>query len=161
MSDVRTVGTRSRAIRGSTSDDRVGVQRLRWSARPARRRWMMEGSLPYCHRALASAHGRNGKRLVVPCNAGRAGVYRPSEALHLTAIIGRAAAKPWERVLLPTVLHVAETRRLIRYANPRRPRRERIPTGAGEVPRSYHSSSVYQRSRRSHPQVGLAHHVAS
>src|SRR5271166_4107701 len=34
--------------------------------------------------ALASAHGRNGKRRVETCKAGRAGVHRPSEALHPT-----------------------------------------------------------------------------
>ena len=34
--------------------------------------------------ALASAHGRNGKRRVEKCNAGRAGAHRPSEALHPT-----------------------------------------------------------------------------
>ena len=34
--------------------------------------------------ALASARGRNGKRRVETCNAGRAGAHRPSEALHPT-----------------------------------------------------------------------------
>ena len=34
--------------------------------------------------ALASAHGRNGKRGVETSSAGRAGAHRPSEALHPT-----------------------------------------------------------------------------
>ena len=34
--------------------------------------------------ALASAHGRNGKRRVETYSAGRAGAHRPSEALHPT-----------------------------------------------------------------------------
>jgi len=34
--------------------------------------------------ALASAHGRNGKRRVETSSAGRAGAHRPSEALHPT-----------------------------------------------------------------------------
>src|SRR5271166_6860953 len=34
--------------------------------------------------ALASAHGRNGKRRVETCSAGRAGAHRPSEELHPT-----------------------------------------------------------------------------
>ena len=42
--------------------------------------------------ALASAHGRNGKRRVETSSAGRAGAHRPSEAPASDTIIGRAAA---------------------------------------------------------------------
>ena len=59
--------------------------------------------------ALASAHGRNGKRRVETRNAGRAGAHRPSEALHPTRsseVLPRIAR---ERV--PTAPHVAKTRR--------------------------------------------------
>jgi hypothetical protein len=74
-----TVGTRSRAIPGSTSDDRVGCSASdrRWfPARPAqhvhRRRNNGKGRI---QSTLASAHGRNGKRRVETYSAGRAGAH--------------------------------------------------------------------------------------
>ena len=42
---------------------------------------MERGRIPS---ALASAHGRNGKRRVETYSTGRAGAHRPSEALHPT-----------------------------------------------------------------------------
>ena len=38
------------------------------------------------------------KKRVETCNTGRAGAHRPSEALHPTRVIGRAAAIARERV---------------------------------------------------------------
>ena len=72
-------GTRSRGIRGSTSDDRVGCSASdrRWfPARPAqhihRRRNNGKGRIPS---TLASAHGRNGKGRVEAYSAGRTGAH--------------------------------------------------------------------------------------
>jgi hypothetical protein len=107
------VGMRSRASRRRLSDNdiRCSASDRRWfPARPAqhvhRRRNHGKGRIPS---ALASAHGRNGKRRVETCNAGRAGAHRPSEALHPTRssdVLPRIAR---ERV--PTVPHVPKTRR--------------------------------------------------
>ena len=79
---------RSRASRRRLSDNdiRCSASDRRWfPARPAqhvhRRRNNGKGRIPS---ALASAHGRNGKRRVETCSAGRAGAHRPSEALHPT-----------------------------------------------------------------------------
>ena len=104
---------RSRASRRRLSDHdiRCSASDRRWfPARPAqhvhRRRNHGKGRI---QSALASAHGRNGKRRVETCNAGRAGAHRPSEALHPTRssdVLPRIAR---ERV--PTVPHVAKTRR--------------------------------------------------
>ena len=104
---------RSRASRRRLSDNdiRCSASDRRWfPARPAqhvhRRRNNGKGRIPS---ALAGAHGRNGKRRVETCNAGRAGAHRPSEALHPTRssdVLPRIAR---ERV--PTVPHVAKTRR--------------------------------------------------
>ena len=104
---------RSRASRRRLSDNdiRCSASDRRWfPARPAqhvhRRRNNGKGRIPS---ALASAHGRNGKRRVETCSAGRAGAHRPSEALHPTRssdVLPRIAR---ERV--PTVPHVAKTRR--------------------------------------------------
>src|ERR1700694_416170 len=70
--------------------------------------------------ALASAHGRNGKRRVETSSAGRAGAHLPSEALHPTRssdVLPRIAR---ERV--PTVPHGAKPRRNVprRSAGPYR-----------------------------------------
>ena len=111
---------RSRASRRRLSDNdiRCSASYRRWfPARPAqhvhRRRNHGKGRIPS---ALASAHGRNGKRPVETCSAGRAGAHRPSEALHpirSSDVLPRIAR---ERV--PTVPHVAKTRLLRRrYAN--------------------------------------------
>ena len=104
---------RSRASRRRLSDNdiRCSASDRRWfPARPAqhvhRRRNNGKGRI---QSALASAHGRNGKRRVETCSAGRAGAHRPSEALHPTRssdVLPRIAR---ERV--PTVPHVAKTRR--------------------------------------------------
>ena len=104
---------RSRASRRRLSDNDIGCSASdrRWfPARPAqhvhRRRNHGKGRVPS---ALASAHGRNGKRRVETSSAGRAGAHRPSEALHPTRssdVLPRIAR---ERV--PTVPHVAKTRR--------------------------------------------------
>ena len=82
------VGTRSRASRRRLSDHdiRCGASDRRWfPARPAqhvhRRRNHGKGRIPS---PLASAHRRNGKRPLETSSAGRAGAYRPSEALHPT-----------------------------------------------------------------------------
>ena len=114
------VGMRSRASRRRLSDNdiRCSASDRRWfPARPARhvhrRRNNGKGRIPS---ALASAHGRNGKRRVETSSAGRAGAHRPSEALHPTRsseVLPRIAR---ERV--PTVPHVAKTRLpRRRYAN--------------------------------------------
>ena len=105
---------RSRASRRRLSDNdiRCSASDRRWfPARPAqhvhRRRNHGKGRIPS---ALAGAHGRNGKRRVETWSAGRAGVHRPSEALHPTRsseVLPRIAR---ERV--PTVPHVAKTRRM-------------------------------------------------
>ena len=97
---------RSRASRRRLSDNdiRCSASDRRWfPARPAqhvhRRRYNGKGRIPS---AIASAHGRNGKRRVETCNAGRAGAHRRSEALHPTRssdVLPRIAR---ERV--PTVL---------------------------------------------------------
>jgi len=80
------VGTRSRGSRRRSSDNdiRCSASDRRWfPARPAqhvhRRRNNGRGPI---QSELASAHGRNGERRGETCNAGRAGVYRRSEALH-------------------------------------------------------------------------------
>jgi hypothetical protein len=101
--------TRSRARRRRLSDNdiRCSASDRRWfPARPAqhfhRRRNNGKGRIPS---ALASAHGRNGKRRVETWSSGRAGAHRPSEALHPTRssdVLPRIAR---ERV--PTVAHVA------------------------------------------------------
>ena len=82
------VGMRSRASRRRLSDNDIGCSASdrRWfPARPAqhvhRRRNHGKGRI---QSALASAHGRNGKRGVETSSAGRAGAHRPSEALHPT-----------------------------------------------------------------------------
>jgi hypothetical protein len=82
------VGMRSRASRRRLSDNdlRCNASDRRWfPARPGqhvhRRRNNGKGRIPS---ALASAHGRNGKRPVETSSAGRAGAHRPSEALHPT-----------------------------------------------------------------------------
>ena len=82
------VGTRSRGSRRRLSDHdiRCSASERRWfPARPAqhvhRRRNNGKGQI---QSALASAHGRNGERRGETCSAGRAGAYRPSEALHPT-----------------------------------------------------------------------------
>jgi hypothetical protein len=82
------VGMRSRASRRRLSDNdlRCNASDRRWfPARPGqhvhRRRNHGKGRIPS---ALASAHGRNGKRRVETSSAGRAGAHRPSEALHPT-----------------------------------------------------------------------------
>ena len=80
------VGTRSRGSRRRLSDNdiRCSASDRRWfPARPAQHvhRRRLEGPK---QSALASAHGRNGERRGETCNAGRAGAYRPSEALHPT-----------------------------------------------------------------------------
>jgi hypothetical protein len=114
------VGMRSRASRRRLSDNdiRYSASDRRWfPAHPAqhvhRRRNHGKGRIPS---ALASAHGRNGKRGVETSSAGRAGAHRPSEAVHPTRssdVLPRIAR---ERV--PTVPHVAKTRLLRRrYAN--------------------------------------------
>ena len=104
---------RSRASRRRLSDNdiRCSASDRRWfPARPAqhvhRRRNHGTGRIPS---ALASAHGRSGKRRVEPCNAGRAGAHRPSEALHPTRSLDVLPRIARERV--PTVPHVAKTRR--------------------------------------------------
>ena len=114
---------RSRASRRRLSDNdiRCSASDRRWfPARPAqlvhRRRNHGKGRIPS---ALASAHGRNGKRRVETCSAGRAGSHRPSEALHpirSSDVLPRIAR---ERV--PTVPHVAKTRLLRRHTPIRRP----------------------------------------
>jgi hypothetical protein len=78
----------SRASRRRLSDNdiRCSASDRRWfPARPAqhvhRRRNNGKGRI---QSALASAHGRNGKRRVETSSAGRAGAHRPSEALHPT-----------------------------------------------------------------------------
>ncbi len=82
------VGMRSRASRRRLSDHdiRCSASDRRWfPARPAqhvyRRRNHGKDRIPS---ALASAHGRNGKRRVETYSVGRAGAHRPSEALHPT-----------------------------------------------------------------------------
>ena len=101
------VGTRSRAIRRRLSDHdlRCSASDRRWfPARPAqhvhRRRNSGKGRR---QSALATAHGRNGKRRVETCSAqasqvwkasltccaGRAGTCIRSEALHRVLTIGR------------------------------------------------------------------------
>ena len=82
------VGTRSRASRRRLSDNdiRCSASDRRWfPARPAehvhRRR---NNGKDRIQSVLASARGRNVKRRVETCNAGRAGAHRPSEALHPT-----------------------------------------------------------------------------
>ena len=107
------VGMRSRASRRRLSDHDIwcSASDRRWfPARPAqhvhRRRNHGKGRTPS---ALASAHGRNGKKRVETYSAGRAGAHRPSEALHpirSSDVLPRIAR---ERV--PTVPHVAKTRR--------------------------------------------------
>ena len=70
------------------------------TTRPAqhvhRRRNNGKGRIPS---ALASAHGRNGKRRVETFSAGRAGAHRPSEALHPTrssdVLLGSRGARPY------------------------------------------------------------------
>ena len=124
---------RSRASRRRLSDHdiRCSASDRRWfPARPAqhvhRRRNNGKGRIPS---ALASAHGRNGKRRVETCSAGRAGAHRPSEALHPTRssdVLPRIAR---ERV--PTVPHVAKTRRNV----PRRSRRRPILNASISAPR--------------------------
>ena len=118
------VGTRSRANRRRLSDNdmRCGASDRRWvPARPAqhvhRRRNNGKGRI---QSALASAHGGNGERRVETCNAGRAGAHRPSEALHPTRSSDMLPRIARERV--PTVPHVAKTRRNV----PRRIARERV-----------------------------------
>jgi hypothetical protein len=112
---------RSRASRRRLSDNdiRCSASDRRWfPARPAqhvhRRRNNGKGRIPS---ALASAHGRNGKRRVETSSAGRAGAHRPSEALHPTRssdVLPRIAR---ERV--PTVPHVAKTRRNVKDSSTR------------------------------------------
>jgi len=109
---------RSRASRRRLSDNDIGCSasdRRRFPARPAqhvhRRRNNGKGRIP-----SALAHGRNGKRRVEPCNAGRAGAHRPSEALHPTRSSDVLLRIARERV--PTVPNVAKTRLLRRrYAD--------------------------------------------
>src|SRR5271165_479477 len=60
------------------------------------------------------------QRRVETCNAGRAGAHRPSEALHPTRSSDMLPRIAQERV--PTVPHVAKTRRNV----PRRIARERV-----------------------------------
>src|SRR5271165_779308 len=60
------------------------------------------------------------QRRVETCNAGRAGAHRPSEALHPTRSSDMLPRIARERV--PTVPHVAKTRRNV----PRRIARERV-----------------------------------
>ena len=113
---------RSRASRRRLSDNdiRCSASDRRWfPARPAqhvhRRRNNGKGRIPS---AIASAHGRNGKRRVETSSAGRAGAHRRSEALHPTRssdVLPRIAR---ERV--PTVPHVAKTRREMCHAGSRR-----------------------------------------
>src|SRR5271165_5371975 len=76
----------NRLLADSINGIRCSASERRWfPARPAqhvhRRRNHGKGPI---HSALASAHGRNGERRGETCNAGRAGAYRPSEALHPT-----------------------------------------------------------------------------
>ena len=89
---------RSRASRRRLSDNDIGCSASdrRWfPARPAqhvhRRRNNGKGRI---QSALASAHGRNGKRRVETCSAGRTGAHRPSKALHpirLSDVLARIA----------------------------------------------------------------------
>ena len=111
------VRTRSRAIRCRLPDNdlRCSTSDRRWfPARPAQR----------VHRRRNNGKGRiqNGKRRVETCNAGRAGAHRPSEALHPTRSSDLLPRIARERV--PTVPHVAKTRRNVR----RRIARELVPT---------------------------------
>jgi hypothetical protein len=120
------VGTRSRGSRRRLSDNdiRCSASDRRWfPARPAqhvhRRRNNGKGQI---RSALASAHGRNGERRGETCNAGRAGAYRPSEALHPTRssdVLPRIA-----RERGPYRAHAAKTRRDVQ----RRIARERVHT---------------------------------
>jgi len=91
--------------------------------------------------ALGSAHGRNGKRRVETCNAGRAGAHRPSEALHPTRSSDLLPRIGRERV--PTVPHVAKTRRNV----PRRIARERVRTSHQPLATSHYSLRPIPRSR--------------
>jgi hypothetical protein len=107
------VGMRSRASRRRLSDNdlRCNASDRRWfPARPGqhvhRRRNNGKGRIPS---ALASAHGRNGKRRVETSSAGRAGAHRPSEALHPTRSSDVLPRIAQERV--PIVPHIAKTRR--------------------------------------------------
>ena len=107
------VGTRSRASRRRLSDRdiRCSASDRRWfPARPAEHvHTRRNNGKDRIQSVLASARGRNVKRRVETCNAGRAGAHRPSEALHPTRssdVLPRIAR---ERV--PTVPHVAKTRR--------------------------------------------------
>ena len=103
------VGMRSRASRRRLSDNDIrcsASDRRQFPARPAqhvhRRRNNGKGQI---QSALASAHGRNGKRRVETSSAGRAGAHRPSEALHPTRSSDVLPGIARERV--PTVPHVA------------------------------------------------------
>ena len=82
------VGTRSRASRRRLSDRdiRCSVSDRRWfPARPAEHvHTRRNNGKDRIQSVLASARGRNVKRRVETCNAGRAGAHRPSEALHPT-----------------------------------------------------------------------------
>ena len=120
------VGTRSRASRRRLSDRdiRCSASDRRWfPARPAEHvHTRRNNGKDRIQSVLASARGRNVKRRVETCNAGRAGAHRPSEALHPTRssdVLPRIAR---ERV--PTVPHVAKTRRNAH----RRIAWERVPT---------------------------------
>ncbi len=83
------VGTRSRAIRRRLSDNdiRCSASDRRWfPARPAQhvhgRRNNGKGQIHRHSRARMAETAKDGARHATPCNAGRAGAYRPSEALH-------------------------------------------------------------------------------
>src|SRR5271166_3942340 len=113
---------RSRASRRRLSDNdiRCSASDRRWfPARPAqhvhRRHNNGKGRI---QSALASAHGRNGKRRVETSSAGRAGAHRRSEALHPTRSSDVLTRIARERV--PTVPHVAKTRRSRSRASRRR-----------------------------------------
>ncbi len=63
-------------------------------------------------RARVAETAKDASRHATPCNAGRAGAHRPSEALHPTRssdVLPRI-----ERARVPTTPHVAKTRRNVR-----------------------------------------------
>ena len=124
------VRTRSRASRRRLSDRdiRCSASDRRWfPARPAEHvHTRRNNGKDRIQSVLASARGRNVKRRVETCNAGRAGAHRPSEALHPTRssdVLPRIAR---ERV--PTVPHVAKTRRNAHRRIARERVQERVPT---------------------------------
>jgi hypothetical protein len=124
---------RSRASRRRLSDKdiRCSASDRRWfPARPAqhvhKRRNNGKGRIPS---ALASAHGRNGKRRVETCNAGRAGAHRPSEALHLTR-----SSDVLPRIARERVPTIAKRRRGAHRRITREFVAERVPTIASRDP---------------------------